>query len=129
MQKMEYMLTFHILNVYVDKTQPRQFKLTFKLCGEADCRLNCSYQVWKSVLSHLHFDFKAHNTWHEAKRRINNSRPTTITRVPRRRIQSRLLNLNIVIKVIVICFICVNMWVNKIVPALKSGPRNNGKNW
>ena len=25
------MLTFHILNVYVDKTQPRQFKFTFKL--------------------------------------------------------------------------------------------------
>ena len=24
------MLTFHILNVYVDKTQPRQFKFTFK---------------------------------------------------------------------------------------------------
>ena len=23
------MLTFHILNVYVDKTQPRQFKFTF----------------------------------------------------------------------------------------------------
>ena len=28
---MEYMLTFHILNVYVDKTQPRQFKFTFKI--------------------------------------------------------------------------------------------------
>ena len=27
---MEYMLTFHILNVYADKTQPRQFKFTFK---------------------------------------------------------------------------------------------------
>ena len=27
---MEYMLTFHILNVYVDKTQPCQFKFTFK---------------------------------------------------------------------------------------------------
>ena len=27
---MEYMLTFHILNLYVDKTQPRQFKFTFK---------------------------------------------------------------------------------------------------
>ena len=27
---MEYMLTFHILNVYVDKTQPHQFKYTFK---------------------------------------------------------------------------------------------------
>ena len=27
---MEYMLTFHTLNVYVDKTQPRQFKFTFK---------------------------------------------------------------------------------------------------
>ena len=27
---MEYMLTFHILNVYVDKTQQRQFKFTFK---------------------------------------------------------------------------------------------------
>ena len=27
---MEYMLTFHIVNVYVDKTQPRQFKFTFK---------------------------------------------------------------------------------------------------
>ena len=27
---MEYILTFHILNVYVDKTQPRQFKFTFK---------------------------------------------------------------------------------------------------
>ena len=26
---MEYMLTFHILNVYVDKTRPRQFKFTF----------------------------------------------------------------------------------------------------
>ena len=26
---MEYMLTFHILNVYVDQTQPRQFKFTF----------------------------------------------------------------------------------------------------
>ena len=26
---MEYMLTFHILNVYVDKTQPRQFEFTF----------------------------------------------------------------------------------------------------
>ena len=24
------MLTFHILNVYVDKTQPHQFKFTFK---------------------------------------------------------------------------------------------------
>ena len=28
---MEYMLTFHILNVYVDKTQPRQFKFTFNM--------------------------------------------------------------------------------------------------
>ena len=27
---MENMLTFHILNVYVDQTQPRQFKFTFK---------------------------------------------------------------------------------------------------
>ena len=27
---MEYMLTFHILNVYIDKTQPHQFKFTFK---------------------------------------------------------------------------------------------------
>ena len=27
---MEYILTFHILNVYVDKTQPHQFKFTFK---------------------------------------------------------------------------------------------------
>ena len=27
---MEYMRTFHILNVYVDKTKPRQFKFTFK---------------------------------------------------------------------------------------------------
>ena len=27
---MEYMLTFHILNVYVDNTKPRQFKFTFK---------------------------------------------------------------------------------------------------
>ena len=27
---MEYMLTFHILNVYVDNTQPHQFKFTFK---------------------------------------------------------------------------------------------------
>ena len=27
----EYMLTFHILNVYVDKTQPRQFKFTLML--------------------------------------------------------------------------------------------------
>ena len=26
---MEYMLTFHILNVYVDNTQPHQFKFTF----------------------------------------------------------------------------------------------------
>ena len=30
MQKIEYMLTFHILNVYVDKTQPHQFTFTFK---------------------------------------------------------------------------------------------------
>ena len=29
---MEYMLTFHIVNVYVDKTQPRQFKFTFNIC-------------------------------------------------------------------------------------------------
>ena len=28
---MEYVLTFHILNVYVHKTQPHQFKFTFKL--------------------------------------------------------------------------------------------------
>ena len=28
---MEYMLTFHILNVYVDKTQPHQLKYTFKV--------------------------------------------------------------------------------------------------
>ena len=28
---MEYMLTFHILNVYVDKNQPRQFKFTFNI--------------------------------------------------------------------------------------------------
>ena len=27
---MEYILTFHILNVYVDKTQPHQLKFTFK---------------------------------------------------------------------------------------------------
>ena len=27
---MEYMLTFHIFNVYVDKTQPRQFKFNIK---------------------------------------------------------------------------------------------------
>ena len=30
---MEYVLTFHILYVYVDKTQPRQFKFTFKSVG------------------------------------------------------------------------------------------------
>ena len=28
---MEYMLTFHILNVYVDKTQPCQLKFTFNV--------------------------------------------------------------------------------------------------
>ena len=28
---MEYVLTFHILNVYVDKTQPHQFKFTFNV--------------------------------------------------------------------------------------------------
>ena len=28
---MEYMLTFHILNVYVVKTQPHQFKFTFNV--------------------------------------------------------------------------------------------------
>ena len=36
---MECMLTFHILNVYVDKTQPRQLKFTFKMqvkCKRAD---------------------------------------------------------------------------------------------
>ena len=37
---MEYMLTFHILNVYVDKTQPRQFKFTFKTSG-LHRRTNC----------------------------------------------------------------------------------------
>ena len=31
---MEYVLTFHILNVYVDKTQPHQFKFTFKEIGD-----------------------------------------------------------------------------------------------
>ena len=41
---MEYMLTFHIVNVYVDKTQPRQFKFTFK-----DMLLNS--HISKSVLS------------------------------------------------------------------------------
>ena len=35
---MEYMLTFHILNVYVDKTQPHQFKFTFNIT---------SYFSWK----------------------------------------------------------------------------------
>ena len=34
---MEYMLTFHILNVHVDKTQPRQFKFTFKSVFEMVC--------------------------------------------------------------------------------------------
>ena len=28
---MEYMPTFHILNVYVDVTQPHQFKFTFNM--------------------------------------------------------------------------------------------------
>ena len=34
---MEYMLTFHILNVYVDKTQPHQFKYTFKHLSVCHC--------------------------------------------------------------------------------------------
>ena len=28
---MEYMVTFHILNVYFDKTQPHQLKYTFNV--------------------------------------------------------------------------------------------------
>ena len=41
------MLTFHILNVYVDKTQPRQFKFTFKRNG---CTFSavCLQESWLS---------------------------------------------------------------------------------
>ena len=42
----------------------------------------------------------------EATRRVNNA-----------------MTLNIVIKLILICFICINMWVNIVVLALKSGPQ------
>ena len=31
--------------------------------------------------------------------------------------------MNIAIKVILICFVCLNMWVNIMVLALKSGPK------
>ena len=44
---MEYMLTFHILNVYVDKTQPHQFKFTFKsVSGTTIIRTSLSAQYF-----------------------------------------------------------------------------------
>ena len=75
--------------------------------------------------------FKAYNTRQDAKRRINKA---TITRVPRCCIQiSGALGtlfggpgftLNVVIKVILVCFICLNIiWVKITVPVLKSGPQ------
>ena len=72
----------------------------------------------------------SHNSRQEprqATRRINNA---TISRVPRRCVQisgtsfdEPGLTLNIAIKVILICFICLNMWVNIMVGALKSRPQ------
>ena len=42
------MLTFHILNVYVDKTQPRQFKFTFnkKKVQNKECMRNGCTGSW-----------------------------------------------------------------------------------
>ena len=45
---MEYMLTFHILNVYVDQTQPRQFKFTFKLTTTTKINLNYFRSIFHS---------------------------------------------------------------------------------
>ena len=46
---MEYMLTFHIVNVYVDQTQPRQFKFTFKNKGDVQ---SCSNYKGIKLISH-----------------------------------------------------------------------------
>ena len=43
---MECMLTFHISNVYVDKTQPRQFKFTFNGRCIVESTLFRSYTGW-----------------------------------------------------------------------------------
>ena len=72
--------------------------------------------------------FQAHSMRREAtRRRVNN---TTITRVPRRCLQISVVRfgglgstLNIVIKVILICFICLNMLVDMMMLGLKSGPQ------
>ena len=50
--KMEYMLTFHILNVYVDRTQPHKFKFTFKVLlfqtGEVESCIDDEDDRWVS---------------------------------------------------------------------------------
>ena len=45
------MLTFHILNVYVDKTQPRQFKFTFKTLS---AWVNYYYSILQTHHAHTH---------------------------------------------------------------------------
>ena len=47
---MEYMLTFHILNVYVDQTQPRQFKFTFNCFISHNNNINKFYLFYSAIL-------------------------------------------------------------------------------
>ena len=53
------MLTFHILNVYVDKTQPRQFKFTFNISfSQAIAQFRkCSTIIVSDVKESLLFEY------------------------------------------------------------------------
>ena len=62
------MLTFHILNVYVDKTQPHQFKFTFKSLMDLDVFLNNPLLLFRISLqchcfpcSTMHIIFTSYN--------------------------------------------------------------------
>ena len=60
---MEYMLTFHILNVYVDKTQPRQFKFTFKVLCIAGLHLKIYIVAKLKNITPLKFLYVLGNMW------------------------------------------------------------------
>ena len=57
---MEYMLTFHILNVYVDKTQPHQFKFTFN-------KTRITFHIIYMQCASLQLDCKEHSDWETSK--------------------------------------------------------------
>ena len=59
---MEDMLTFHILNVYVDKTQPHQFKYTFNMKKKKGIVRGTAPEVMQAVAepeSHVTFRMRA----------------------------------------------------------------------